>query len=121
MLLRPTSEMCIYYADYHDVDEDVKTITAHGGQWVFTTGAGVAARYMGDRSPTVSHTVAFMCRHPELIKYYTDWHDVDEDKRGILSCGGSWDWENKAGVTFRSLNNTPTYTWDSFDHVASYV
>jgi len=30
-----------------------------------------------------------------------------------------WHWERNAGVTFRSLSNAPTYTWDSSDSVAS--
>ena len=32
-LLRPTSEMCIFYADYHDVDEDHVIIPLYGGYW----------------------------------------------------------------------------------------
>lgn len=33
-----------YYTDTHDVDENVVTITAHGGYWTETRGSGVAFR-----------------------------------------------------------------------------
>ena len=38
------SKLIIYYTDWHDVDEDVVTITAHGGYWTETRGSGVAFR-----------------------------------------------------------------------------
>ena len=47
-----------YYTDYHDVDEDVRTISGCGGQWVFTIRTGVTSRYMDDSSSTISNTVA---------------------------------------------------------------
>ena len=48
--------------------------------------------------------------------YYTDEHNVDEDIMSIGNCGGSWPYENLAGITERNLNDSPTST---FDDVAS--
>lgn len=51
----------------------------------------------------------------KLIKYYTDYHDVDEDRTTICDQGGYWNL-NPAGVTCRILNDLFT---DVFDTVAS--
>ena len=47
-----------YYTDYHDVDEDVRTISGCGGQWVFTIRTGVASRDLYDSSTTSKGYVA---------------------------------------------------------------
>ena len=45
-------------------------------------------------------------------KYYTDYHDVDEELRTIIPQGGSW-WENDGvGVAFRRMIDPPTITHD---------
>ena len=43
--------------------------------------------------------------------YYTDDHNVDEDKLTIAAYDGQWVNTTGAGVTIRSLNDAPTYTW----------
>jgi len=45
------------------------------------------------------------------IKYYTDWHDVDEDSTGIPNYGGRWSIEVEAGIMRRSMGDSPTATW----------
>ena len=48
------------------------------------------------------------------LKYYTDWHDVDEETRTAIARGGYWCRENEDGVTRLNLDgwNTPTTTRD---------
>ena len=48
-----------------------------------------------------------------LKKYYTDTHDVDEDLKTTIKCGGYWPYENAEGITRRSLDEPPINTWDS--------
>ena len=51
------------------------------------------------------------------LKYYTDYHDVDEDLRTLVPQGGSW-WEHVGiGVAFRRMIDTPSPT-DVHDDVA---
>ena len=50
------------------------------------------------------------------IHSYTDWHDVDEETRAITDQGGSWGYENIAGVALRNLIDA---TASTFNHVAS--
>ena len=49
----PTSKDIIYYTDYHDVDEETRTITAYGGYWLAGNQAGITYRHPYD-DPTVS-------------------------------------------------------------------
>ena len=44
MLLHRTSEMCIYYTDGHEVDEDKTTICKCGGGWYSHIEAGIMDR-----------------------------------------------------------------------------
>lgn len=48
-----------------------------------------------------------------LIKYYTDFHYVDEDLTAISNQGGSWTYATQAGVTYRDTDETPTITYDT--------
>ena len=50
--------------------------------------------------------------------YYTDDHDVDEDRATITSCGGYWYFPSRAGITLRHMNNSVPAT-DFYDLVAS--
>jgi len=50
------------------------------------------------------------------LKYYTDSHNVDEDLTTITRLGGHWNHSGPAGIALRSLDNSPTV---SFDTVAS--
>ena len=59
----------------------------------------------------------FICRHPKLIKYYTDWHDVDEDLRTILMHGGYWVHDVFTGIAHRDMEDSPTTNY--YDIVAS--
>lgn len=47
------------------------------------------------------------------IIYYTDYHDVDEDLRTAILCGGYWEMENKVGVTQQNLYDTPARVYTS--------
>ena len=42
-----------------------------------------------------------------MIKYYTDFHDVDEDIRTICTYDGSWIYENNEGIMYRYMTDTP--------------
>ena len=64
-----------------------------------------------DNTPsTLGGWVASRRRHPKLIKYYTDAHDVDEDMRTISLQGGRWS-ESMTGFARRSMVDTSTATW----------
>lgn len=45
-------------------------------------------------------------------KYYTDYHDVDEDQATIPYYGGSFGGKSDAGVVYRSPLNIPSHTSD---------
>ena len=51
-----------------------------------------------------------------LIKYYTDWYDVDEDMATISLQSGSWVEETMTGITRRGIDINSTTT---FEYVAS--
>ena len=51
-----------------------------------------------------------------LKKYYTDWHDVDEDRMTITRLGSGWTENLTAGVMKRELYQ---YSSDSALDVAS--
>ena len=42
------------------------------------------------------------------LKYYTDYHDVNEDVRTITSYGGHYNAENTVGVMDRNPSSNPT-------------
>ena len=48
------------------------------------------------------------------IKYYTDWHDVDEDSKTIVNHGGGWTNEAQVGIMLR-------YLWGDKGYVAGDV
>lgn len=48
-----------YYTDLHDVDEDLKTITAHGGDRSDDIRVGAARRTMNDTPTSASVNVAY--------------------------------------------------------------
>ena len=100
--------MIIYYTDLHDVDEDLKTIAQHGGFGGDGNGNGITHRLVFDSQLDNLHVfsdVASMCRHPKLIKYCTDNHDVDEDLTTIPYCGGRWTYESRVGIAGRAMDN----------------
>ena len=81
----------------------------HGGRWIAEGGIGVALRLMAGTSTDLSDTVASRCRHPKLIKYYTDAHNVDEDLTAISRDGGWWNHETQAGAAHRDLYHPSTF------------
>ena len=95
----------------HDVDEDLRTIPSQGGRWSGNVAAGTARREMND-SPSYSGNVASRCRHPKLIKYYTDHHNVDEDMMTITSYSGDSGNAVFSGIFARGSDNAPTEAWD---------
>jgi len=58
MLLRRTSEICIFYTDMHDVDEDVRTIMIQGSGWANVIDSGVFIRGMDDDPVSLVNVVA---------------------------------------------------------------
>ena len=46
------------YTDWHDVDEDLRTIPSQGGRWTAGSSAGTACRTMNDSPTTTLDTVA---------------------------------------------------------------
>ena len=56
-----TSKVFLNYTDYHDVDEDVRTITAQGGDWGLWWGetfCGVSCRFIQNDSTDSGEHVA---------------------------------------------------------------
>ena len=86
-------------------------ISVQGDQWnTDGVSAGLTRRCI-DRIPSdlLDH-VAPECRHWKMIKYYADYHDVDEDRATIVNFGGWWGSEDGVGVTCRdvSYDQSPT-------------
>ena len=55
---RRTCKMFIHYTDFHNVDEDMVTISLYGSNWLHGSKAGISYRDT-DESPTISYnTVA---------------------------------------------------------------
>ena len=101
----------------HDVDEDMRTLLEHGGDygiWWGNTKSGVFLYVMYDPTAHVSGTVASRCRHPKLIKYYTDAHDVDEDTRTVCNYGGWCSAVSWAGIACRDMTTNPTSAISDF-------
>ena len=48
-----------------------------------------------------------------LGRYYTDWHDVDENERTNVSQGGMWTRGNQAGIALRYITDTSSHTSDT--------
>ena len=45
------------------------------------------------------------------LKYYTDWHDVDEDVPTIVRLGGDRTRRTEVGITQRDMNDIRTNTY----------
>ena len=59
--------LVINYTDYHDVDEDEKTIPFYNARWDEQSRSGITVRFM-NHTPTVAGAiVASICRHPKII------------------------------------------------------
>ena len=60
--------MITYYTDFHYVDEDLMTITLHGGFWRDRDWAGIADRDAVNRPSDLSYSVASST--VEIFKLY---------------------------------------------------
>ena len=58
-----TGGCCIFYTDFHHVDEDLIAMTAYGGHWGYGNQAGVMCRNMIDTPTHMSNIVASKCQH----------------------------------------------------------
>ena len=67
-------------------------------------------------SITLPHRRVMLLCAGILGRYYTDWHDVDENRRTIPAQGGYWAHNSFAGTVFRYVLNPPE---DLIDLVAS--
>ena len=54
----------------------------------------------------------FKSKTKKLIKYYTDYHDVDEELRTGVRQGGEWNNGNTDGIARRDMFVDPTATED---------
>ena len=88
----------------------------YGGRWYEGAELGIASREMYLNHTHIVNSVAPMCRHPKLIKYYTDWQDVDEDSRTIINHGGHDTYGITAGAACRHMYDIHTNT---YSYVAS--
>lgn len=48
-----------------------------------------------------------------MIKYYTDNHDVDEDKVTVMNQSGIWLNGSTAGITYRNIRRDVSYSSDT--------
>ena len=53
-----TSKIFLNYTDWADVDEDLRTITHHGGDWTHICRAGVTERFISTDTSFVNEYVA---------------------------------------------------------------
>ena len=53
--------------------------------------------------------IIITCRYV-FRKYYTDFHDVDEDTRTMPRHGGAWASESYAGTAYRTMNPSSYYS-----------
>jgi len=83
----------------------MRTILNQGGEWPTGKQVGITNRHLYRSSPHTSDFAASRCRHPKLIKYYADQHDVDEELRTIPNYGGMWDYYSTAGITRRDIDS----------------
>ena len=58
-----TGGCCIFYTDFHGVDEDMATISRDGGWWNHEIHAGAEHRDLLDTPTTSEVNVASKCRH----------------------------------------------------------
>lgn len=49
------------YTDWHEVDEDMRTSSLQGGNWIEDRTAGITQRYIVNTSTLVSFDVASRC------------------------------------------------------------
>ena len=60
--------LVINYTDYHDVDEDLRTLLEQGGRWTNGGMAGITRREMYESSTNTLDIVASVCQHSRIIR-----------------------------------------------------
>lgn len=48
-----------YYADYHNVDEDIRSITSQGDEFAHRSDPGITARHVNNTPSDIFATVAY--------------------------------------------------------------
>ena len=94
------------YADYHDVDEDTRTIMTQGGDWPASIWAGIIRQAMVNAPTEAWNNVA---SSNIQISKYTDHHDVDEELRTFIRQGGQCAEYSLVGITYRYIFNSSSY------------
>ena len=67
----------------------------------------------------VHYSITLLCGRVMLLcagilgRFYTDWHDVDENERTNVSQGGMWTRGNQAGIALRYITDTSSHTSDT--------
>ena len=78
-----TYKIFLNYTDAHDVDEDLRTITHHGGDWTHICRAGVTERFISTDTSFVNEYVAsYVCEHHLLTLdgYHNVGHKIPTDQ-----------------------------------------
>ena len=79
----PTSKDIIYYTDFHNVDEDLKTVIIQGGDWVNGTALGITQRDLYSPPTSCGYSVAsYVCEHHLLHPdgYHNVGHKIPTDQ-----------------------------------------
>ena len=97
------------YADYHDVDEDTRTIMTQCGDWPASIWAGIIRQAMVNAPTEAWNNVA---SSNIQISKYTDHHDVDEELKTFVRQGGQWPEGSLEGITYRYIFNSSSYAAD---------
>ena len=98
------------HTDQHNVDEDMTTVLDLGGNWRDGSWTGIFDRFMNSTGGATSAVAS------SNVHLYTDGHDVDEDSKTVVQCGGRWSNGGGVGVMLRLLMNAHI---DTFSYVAS--
>ena len=64
-----TSENNLNYTDGYDVDEDTRTLSAHGDQWEYGNSAGITYRSM-TRAPTDTLSAVASLKNKNSLSRY---------------------------------------------------
>ena len=88
-------------------------VSIHGGRWLARNTGGITTREMIFASSISSDHVAPKCRHPETIKYYTDFHHVDEELMTSSEQGGRYGMGHETGIMIRCVDISFTSTYNT--------
>ena len=102
-----TSKVFLNYTDWHEVDEDERTIPFHGGHQLRDSMTGIADLDMA-HTPTNYYDIVASSNMKN--SHYTDYHNVDEDVPTSSEQGGFLTSETGAGIAYRYINFSPDTT-----------